>query len=82
MSARNATILILVFCLGAIVFAWWIMGGSGVEFAIIGLAIAVFAASLGNILALIGKNKPKPGRPVPTRAGGGGTEPDKKDEPA
>ncbi|MFM9958101.1 MAG: hypothetical protein ACKVZJ_08485 [Phycisphaerales bacterium] len=63
MSVRNATILIVLFLLGAIVFAWWIMGGSGVEFAVIGLAIAVFSASLGNILAMFGKQKQAPTPP-------------------
>lgn len=61
MSARTAAILIAVFCLGAIALAGYVMGGAGVEFAIVGLVIAVVCAAIGIIWpAMAQRKKPKP----------------------
>lgn len=57
MSARAAALLIAVFCLGAVAFSWFIMGPSGVEFAVVGLVIAVVSASVGIIAPQLGKKR-------------------------
>jgi Mg/Co/Ni transporter MgtE len=63
MSIRTASILIGVFCLGAVAFTWWIMGSSGIEFAVVGLVITVIAGSIGIIGPALGAKKK--GGPTP-----------------
>lgn len=60
MSVRAAAILIGVFALGAVVFAWFIMGSAGVEFAVVGLIIAVVSATVGIVGPAIVNQKPRP----------------------
>ncbi|MBN8645536.1 MAG: hypothetical protein J0L61_09905 [Planctomycetes bacterium] len=57
MSARAAAVLIALFALGAVAFCWFIMGPDGVEFAIVGLVIAVFSATIGIVAPLLGKKR-------------------------
>lgn len=60
MSPRAAVILIGVFCLGAAVFCYFLMGAAGVEFAVVSLVIAVSCAAIGIIApAVMGKGKKK-----------------------
>ncbi len=58
MSPRVATILIGAFGLAAAAFCYFLMGPAGVEFAVVGLVIAVACAAIGIIApAVMGKGK-------------------------
>lgn len=61
MSTRAAVILIAVFALAALVFGWWLMGGSGLEFAAVGLIIAVAVGTIAIVVPVV--FHPKPARP-------------------
>jgi len=65
MSTRTAVIVIGVFCLGAVVFGWWVMGGAGVEFAVVGLVILLLVGIGAIVVPAMGGKQ--------GRKGGGGS---------
>lgn len=55
MSTRTAVIVIGVFCLGAVVFGGWVMGGAGVEFAVVGLVILLGVGIGATVVPALGR---------------------------